>query len=105
MKKLRGVIIITALAGLILYPTLSEAHTRIYLRFGPPPLRTIRVVKPHRPYAKAVWIPGHWAYKKGRFAWVNGYWVKARPRYVYVPAHWKKSPRGWYFVPGHWVKK
>ncbi|MFQ5864612.1 MAG: hypothetical protein ACE5IW_05215 [bacterium] len=105
MRKLRNLIVIGALSGLFLLPSSGEAHTRIYLRFGPPHLRTVKVVKPPRPYRNVVWISGHWVYKRGRFVWVNGYWVKARRNYVYVAAHWKKTPRGWYFVPGHWVKK
>jgi hypothetical protein len=105
MKKLKNLIMVGALAGLLFSPALSEAGARIYIRFGPPRLKTVKVVRPLKPYRNAVWISGHWSYHKGRYVWVNGYWVKARHNYIYVPARWKKSPHGWYFVPGRWAKR
>jgi hypothetical protein len=41
----------------------------------PPPPRT--VVVPARPYPDAVWMPGHWQ------------WRRWRHEYVWVPGHWK----------------
>ncbi len=105
MYKVRNLIIVSALVSLILFPTLGEAHTRIYVRFGPPALKTVKVVRPAKPYPNAVWISGYWAYRNGHYVWVKGYWVKPRPHYVFVRAHWQKTRYGWYFVPGHWVKK
>jgi hypothetical protein len=105
MLKPRNLIPLVLLTVLFLAPLQSKAGVRVYVRFGPPHLRTVKVVKPLKPYPRAVWISGHWAFRSGRYIWVNGYWVKPRARHVYVPGHWEKSPRGWYFVAGRWVKK
>ncbi|MFQ5708581.1 MAG: YXWGXW repeat-containing protein [bacterium] len=105
MSKLRNLIVLGALSALFLIPSLSTAKTRVYIRFGPPPLKAVRVIKPPRPYRGAVWVSGHWAFRKGRYVWVNGYYVKARPGHVYVRGHWKKTPRGYYYVPGHWARR
>ncbi|MFQ5639809.1 MAG: hypothetical protein ACE5IR_17650 [bacterium] len=105
MKKLRSYLILGALAGMFFTPLASEAGVRVYLRFGPPKLKTVKVVKPVKPFRHAYWVSGHWAHKNGRYVYVSGYWTKHRHGYVYVNARWLKSPRGYYFVPGHWVKK
>lgn len=105
MSRIKGFMLVAAFAGLVLFPPKGEAGTTIYLRYGPPSLKTVRVVKPPKPFAGAVWVSGHWAFKHGRYVWVKGRWTKPRPGYIYVPARWKKTPRGYRFVPGRWVKK
>ena len=72
-----------------------------YVRVAPPPPKT--EVKPSKPFPNAVWIDGHWKYKRGHWVWVPGHWAK-RPRSgaVWVSGHWVKTPRGWKWVPGHW---
>lgn len=101
-KKFSAMLLLT---GLFLLPSIVAAHTRIYVRIGPPPVKKVKVIKPCKPHGNYIWVSGHLIFKKGKYVWVSGHWVKNRPGYVYVPAHWKKSPRGWYFVPGHWVKR
>jgi hypothetical protein len=105
MKKLRNWVILGALTAVFLIPMKSEAGVKVYVRFGPPRLKAVKVVKPAKPYRHAVWVAGHWQFKKGRYVYLNGYWVKPRRGYVYVQARWIKTPRGYCFVPGHWVKK
>jgi hypothetical protein len=45
---------------------------------APPPPPPPKVeVKPPRPHARAVWVPGHWQWKGRRrgYVWVPGHWV------------------------------
>ena len=44
-------------------------------RTPPPPLRV--EVRPARPHARAVWVPGHWK------------WVNRKVGYRWVPGHWR----------------
>jgi len=104
MNKLTKVFTAAALAGLFLLPSLAEAGVRIYVRVGPPKVRTVKVIKLVRPCAKAIWISAHWQYKHGRYVWVKGYRVKPRYGYVYVRPRWKKNRHGYYYVSGHWKK-
>lgn len=105
MKILRNLIAAVALTGIFLVPAQSDAGVRVFLRFGPPSAKTVKIVKPPKPYPHAAWISGHWVFRNNRYVWVKGYWIKPRSGYVYVPGHSRKTHRGWYFVPGHWVKK
>lgn len=68
----------------------------------PPPPRT--EVRPEKPFAGAVWIPGHWNWSAAArdYVWVSGHWAKDRPGKRWVSGHWKKGPRGWVWVKGHW---
>jgi len=104
MNKLTKVFTAAALAGLFLLPSLAEAGVRIYVRVGPPTVRTVRVIKPVRPCAKAIWISAHWQYKHGRYVWVKGYRVKPRHGHVYVRPRCKKNRHGYYYVTGHWKR-
>ena len=104
MNKLTKVFTAAALAGLFLLPSLAEAGVRIYVRIGPPTVRMVKVIKPVRPCAKAIWISAHWQYKHGRYVWVKGYRVKPRYGYVYVRPRWKKNRHGYYYVTGHWKR-
>lgn len=104
MNRLTKVFAVIAFSGLFLFPSLNEAGVRVYVRLGPPRVRTVRVIKPVSPYRKAVWVAGHYRYTRGRYVWVKGYWLKYRSGYVYVQPHWKKTSHGYFFVPGHWKK-
>ena len=104
MNKLRSFFAAVALAGLFLLPSLAEAGVRVYVRVGPHKVRTVKIVKPVRPCAKAVWVSSHWRYKHGRHVWVRGYWVKPRYGYVYIQPLWKKNHHGHYYVTGHWKR-
>ncbi|RMF52050.1 MAG: hypothetical protein D6746_17105 [Bacteroidetes bacterium] len=67
------------------------------------PPRVRREVQGHRPSHRHVWIPGHWAWERGRFVWRSGYWaVPPRPGAVWVAAHWVPRHDGWVFVAGYW---
>jgi hypothetical protein len=105
MRRLIHLIVMGAVASIFFLPLGSEASVRVYLRIGPPPIHTVKVIRPVKPYRDAVWVAGHWNYMNGRHCWAAGYWIENRPNFVYVQPHWVKSGRGFYFVPGHWVKR
>lgn len=88
----------------LLVPARSDAGVRLYVRIGPPVVHTVRVVRPPRPYARAVWVNGHYVYRHGHYVYVKGYWVKPRPHCRYVQPHWKRTRSGYHYVPGHWVR-
>ena len=78
------------------------AGAQVVVRIGPPPPRPVEVAPPpphpgwvwrqgyHRwdgahyvwvpgsyaepPYARAHWVPGHWANRGGGYVWVEGHW-------------------------------
>ena len=104
MNKFRSFLVASTLAGLFLLPSLAETGVRVYIRVGPPKVRTVKVIKPFRPCAKAIWVSAHWQYKHGRHVRLKGYWVKPRHGYVYVQPRWKRNHHGYYYVAGHWKR-
>jgi len=81
----------------------------IYLWGCPPPVVHMRPPEPRMeiygtpPYPHAVWIPGHWDYRRGDWVWVPGHWKKRpRPHSVWVPGRWEPRGGGWAWVPGRW---
>jgi hypothetical protein len=67
---------------------------------APPPPHPVKV-RPAIPFATAVWIDGHYAYRRGRYVWVPGGYVRApHPRAHWVPGRWKKHRRGWKWNEG-----
>jgi hypothetical protein len=72
-----------------------------YVRRGPPPER-VEVVTA-APYADAVWIRGHWAWRRNDYEWVPGRWTRIERGYhEWVPGHWDHDRYGWYYIEGHW---
>lgn len=70
------------------------------VRAGPPPPR-IELVAP-RPYAGAIWVPGHWSWV-GRWQWYGGHWARPpHPRSRWVPGYWEHRGRGWLYHRGYW---
>jgi len=104
MRKSLKSLMLACLLGIFALPVESMAGVRVYLRFAPPPVRTVTVVRQARPYHNAIWVSGHWRYNRGHHVWVEGRWIKARRHYAYVQPHWVRTPRGFYFVTGHWVR-
>ena len=61
---------------------------------GPPPAAPPPQVEvaPPPPGPAYVWVPGHWAWRRGGYVWVPGHYaVPAQPGYVWVAPHW--APR------------
>ncbi|MCG8608327.1 hypothetical protein MJD09_25495 [bacterium] len=105
MKNLKSLLLAATVAGITLAPSLSEAGIRVYLRVGPPKVKTVTVVKPAKPYRNAVWVNAHYRYINGRYVWTKGRYIKSRPGYKYIQPRWVKMRSGYYFVEGHWVIK
>ena len=105
MKKAIHFVAASALLTMLLLPEPGNAGVRVYVRLGPPKVRTVKVVRPAKPYRKALWVDGHYVYKHGHYVWVGGKWLEPRVGFVYIKPHWRHTDRGYYFVPGHWVKR
>jgi hypothetical protein len=58
--------------------------------------------QPVAPYADAVWVPGEWEYRGGRYVYVHGYYTHVRRGRAWVAGHWVNTPRGYYWERGHW---
>ena len=77
--------IFTLTAGSALIAALSLTGINCAATAPPPPEKV--VVVPARPYPNAVWVPGHWVWRRwGRhWEWVPGHWKFRRGgRWVYV---------------------
>jgi hypothetical protein len=79
------------------------APRTVYVKTAPPQARIEH--KTAAPYANAVWVSGHWAWRNGKYVWKGGRWVKPRSGYVWIPGHWVKKRRGWRWIEGHWKKR
>jgi len=57
------------------------------------------------PDARALWIPGYWAWDDDRdnFIWVSGIWRVPPPNTRWVPGYWNPTPAGYQWVPGFWL--
>ena len=95
MKAINKVLIGLALAGSLL----TSCAGSFYVSERPvAPVYT----RPVAPYAGAVWVPGEWEWRGGRYVYVNGYWARPRNKHVYVEGTWVQGPRGYYWQRGHW---
>jgi len=84
--------------------TFTQCASRtVYVRTPPP--KVIVEVRPTPPVRGAIWVAGHWEWRRGKYVWVKGRWVKPRPGYVWVPGRWVRKHRGWVWVPGHWKRR
>lgn len=95
MKK--NLLIILLLLGLS--PAITCAQ--VFVRVAPPPIIVERPAPPPGP--RYVWIAGYHRWNGTRYVWVPGHYVMP-PRHgvVWVPAHWAPRKGGWVFVAGRW---
>lgn len=59
----------------VLVPLMSGCAEKVVIvrdRPAPPPPR-VEVVT-IAPAPKAVWVPGHWVWRRGAYVWVPGHW-------------------------------
>ena len=99
MKSLTGALLLGA--SLLVISACVGASGRVYVRSGPPPLRSEAVIV--SPGPGYIWVPGYYRYDGGGYLWVGGRWDRPpRGRGRWVPSHWERDRRGWYFVEGHW---
>ena len=50
----------------------------------------------------AVWIPGHWEYREGRYVWQAGYWAYPNGVMMWHPPQYLYTGSGYLYVPGYW---
>ncbi len=103
MGTLKSVAKVMLVMMLLVGFTATASADVIVIKTPPPAVKV--EFKPVKPFRQAIWIPGHWTWKRGHYVWVSGYWVKARHGYVWVPGHWVKRHRGWVWVRGHWRRR
>lgn len=79
----------------------AGALAQVVIRVGPPPAIVERPGPPRGP--RYVWAPGFQQWNGHRYVWVPGRYVM-RPRRgaVWVPAHYAPRRGGYVFVAGHW---
>ena len=50
----------------------------------------------------AMWVPGFWEYKSGKFEWQPGYWPPGNGTMIWHQGQYVTTETGFVFVPGHW---
>lgn len=92
-----GLSLVALLGGCV---PIAPGPPGVIVRAGPPAPR-IELVAP-RPYAGAIWIPGHWVWV-GRWQWYGGYWARPpHPRALWIPGFWEHRGSGWFYHRGYW---
>ncbi len=91
------------LSGCVVEPPRHVERVEVQHITQAPPAPIVEEIPP-APYVDAYWIPGHWAWKGGRYAWNGGHWEQARVNMVYQRAHWSDEHGEWVFHPGRWVE-
>lgn len=54
------------------------------------------------PTDDAVWVPGYWEYRDGRYVWRAGYWAYPNSVLVWHPPQYLCCGSTYLFVPGYW---
>jgi hypothetical protein len=72
----------------------------VVVQKAPPARRTD--VRPARPTARAVWIPGHWNWNGRNYVWKAGHWDRNPAGTAWVSGKWSKRGNGWVWVGGYW---
>lgn len=68
---------------------------------GPPPPR--REIAYSRPSPHHVWVPGYWAWNRGRHVWIAGHYeTPPRGRDSWVEPRWDRRGGSYVFIEGHW---
>jgi hypothetical protein len=58
---------------------------------------------PAKPYANAVWIPGHYTYNGSTYVWDSGRWESPPSgTSAWIPPSWQPTAGGYVYVRGHW---
>ena len=99
MKPLRTLV----LTGILMVTgALSFADTHVYVRLRPPV--AVREVRPARPAAGYVWIPGYHRRDGDAYVWTNGRWEQPpRRRAHWVSGQWRHNRQhGYYWTDGRW---
>jgi hypothetical protein len=75
----------------------------VVVKAPPPPPAVQAEVAPPQPGPAYVWLPGHWAWRRGAYVWAPGHWaIPEAPGYVWIPGRWVPRGGGYAWVEGHW---
>jgi len=91
----------TLLMAIMLIGVLS-VKAQFIVNIRPAIPRYERVVPPS---PRHVWIEEEWENRGGAYVFIGGHWAEPPfARAMWVPGHWQQHPRGWFWKPGHWKK-
>ncbi len=84
----------------------QESGTLLLELIPKPAPEKIKEVPPDQDDKQAEWIPGYWAWQKGRgdFIWVSGVWRRPPPEHTWISGDWKRSDNGWMWMRGFWSR-
>ena len=101
MMKLRSLLVACAL-GAAIAGGATPANAQVYVQAAPPaPMYETVPVSPGSGY---YWVAGHWRWNGYRYVWVHGHYVyRPYAGAIWRPGHWVSGPSGWYWVEGHWA--
>jgi hypothetical protein len=69
----------------------------------PPPPRGAGQEDSRAPRVGMVWVPGYYAWLRGRYFWAPGWWVvPPRRGAIWIPPKWNRHRGGYAFVEGRW---
>jgi hypothetical protein len=51
---------------------------------------------------QAMWVPGVWEYKSGKYRWQAGYWPPGQHHMLWQQGQYVATEAGFAFVPAHW---
>ena len=82
-------------------PPANPPPNAVVAQPSPPPPPQVEV-KPAQPNVTFIWIPGAWEWR-GRWVWVHGYWgVPPHPGAVWIGGHWRYRRHGYVWIGGRW---
>jgi hypothetical protein len=92
-------------APVVAAPVVYEPEPEPVFEVDVAPPAPVVEVRPAMPYQGALWIPGYWAWMRGRHHWVAGRWSAPRPRYLWVAQRWDRDGHRWRYAPGRWARQ
>jgi hypothetical protein len=105
MMNLRSLLLACAIGAAALgaaLPAAAQVYGGVYVQTGPP--APIYETVPASPGSGYYWVGGYYRWNGYRYVWVPGHYA-GRPYAgaVWRPGHWVQGPNGWYWRAGHWA--
>jgi hypothetical protein len=89
------------LTAALLVPT--AALTQVVVQIAPPAPQQ-ETIPAERPYATAVWIPGHYIWTTDHYSWQAGKWDRPPVNSIaWMPGQWNQQGNNWVWTEGHWT--
>ena len=104
MKRLLAGLAMAGCLSAPALPAMAAVGVGVSVQVGAPPPPIVERI-PVAPGPGYFWRPGHWYWNGARYVWRRGgYIVRPYARAVWVPGHWQQGPRRTYYVEGHWAR-